>query len=327
MSEVVVTGGRGFLGSRLVEHLLAAGEDITVFDNAPTPAGRNDLPGVRYVTGDIRGTEDLSRAITSRTRIIYHMAAVVGVDRYLSRPLDVIDINLTGTRAVLECAHEAGAKVVVAGTSEVFGRNPAVPWDEESDRVLGSTSTDRWTYSSSKALAEHLTFAFIRQYGLRASILRYFNVYGPGQRPAFVVSRSVHRALRGFAPVVYDNGDQTRCFTFVDDAVAATVEAGTNPSADGESFNIGGSEETRISRVAELVADLTGMSATPLPVDTSTTLGSAYQDLNRRIPSTEKAKALLGWKSSVDLAEGLQRTISWARANPWWLEQEESGVG
>ena len=183
----------------------------------------------------------LGAAIKDGVEIVYHLAALVGVDHYIRRPIDVIDVNVFGTKNVLELAGRAGAKVVVASTSEVFGKNPAVPWSENADRVLGSTATDRWSYSSSKAVAEHLTFAFIRQRGLRASIVRYFNLYGPRQRPAFVLSRSIHRALRGLAPVVYDDGRQTRSFTYVGDVIDATVQAaegGFRLEGDGPAIDI-----------------------------------------------------------------------------------------
>ncbi|MEV0755914.1 NAD-dependent epimerase/dehydratase family protein [Streptosporangium sp. NPDC050280] len=323
MANVVVTGGLGFLGGHLAGALARRGDEVTVFDAGPPPPGRDgDSP--RHVDGDIRDVGALAGAITGDVDTVYHLAAVVGVDRYIDRPLDVIDINLSGTKNVLELAEKAGARVVLASTSEVFGKNPAVPWAEDDDRVLGSTATDRWSYSSSKALAEHLTFAYMRQRGLDATIVRYFNVYGPGQRPGFVVSRSVHRALRGLPPILYDEGGQTRCFTFVDDAIEATIEAGTAAAALGECFNIGSSVETTIRAVIELVVELTGGDEA-VPVDPRDGFGDAYQDLSRRVPDTSKALAVLGWRSTTTLRDGLARTIDWARANPRWLEQPDSG--
>ncbi|GAA3014317.1 NAD-dependent epimerase/dehydratase family protein [Streptosporangium longisporum] len=323
-AKVVVTGGLGFLGSHLVEALVRRGDEVTVFDGGPPPPGLDGGAGPRYVGGDIRDPEALADVITGDVDTVYHLAAVVGVDRYIDRPLDVIDINLMGTRNVLELTERAGARLVLASTSEVFGKNPAVPWAEDDDRVLGSTATDRWSYSSSKALAEHLTFAYMRQRGLDATIVRYFNVYGPRQRPGFVVSRSIHRALRGLPPVLYDDGGQTRCFTFVDDAIAATVEAGTADVALGECFNIGSSVETTVRELIELVVELTDGDKA-VAVDPRDGFGSAYQDLSRRVPDTSKALAVLGWRTTTDLRDGLSRTIEWARANPWWLEQPDSG--
>jgi dTDP-alpha-D-glucuronic acid decarboxylase len=324
-ARAVVTGGSGFVGSHLVERLIARGDEVTVFDGTPPwdPVTREHA---RFVAGDVRDPERLAEAITRDVDVVYHLAAVVGVDQYLARPLDVIDINFTGARNVLDLACRAGAKVVLASTSEVFGKNPAVPWQEDSDRVLGTTAADRWSYSSGKALAEHLTFAFARQHGLEATIIRYFNVYGPRQRPAYVVSRSIHRALNGRPLLVYDQGRQTRCFTYVDDAVDGTILAGTNPDAGGEAVNLGSMTETTIADVVRLVAELTGVTATPADVDTGTALGEAYEDLARRIPDTAKARTLLGWTCQTALPDGLIKTIEWARCSPWWLALPDSGA-
>ncbi|MFC5827082.1 NAD-dependent epimerase/dehydratase family protein [Nonomuraea insulae] len=315
-ARVVVTGGSGFIGRHLVERLLARGDDVTVFDREPDPQ-------VQTVTGDIRDEARLAEAIGAGVDVVYHLAAEVGVDRYLARPLDVIDVNFQGTRNVLERATAIGARVVVASTSEVFGKNPAVPWAEDADRVLGSTAADRWTYSSAKAMAEHLTLAFCRQHGLDATIVRFFNAYGPGQRPAFVLSRTIHRALNGQPLALYDGGGQTRCFTFIDDAVAGAVLAGDH-GGTGEVFNLGNMTETTVREAITTVAALTG--AVTVEVDTRAALGPAYEDVPRRVPDSSKASRLLGWRATTSLAEGITRTIEWARANPWWLAQPDSGV-
>ncbi|MEU8775831.1 NAD-dependent epimerase/dehydratase family protein [Streptomyces sp. NPDC048606] len=325
MARVLVTGGNGFIGGHLVRRLLERGDEVTVYDGAAPPGG-GAAPGARFVEGDVRDADRLGTALKG-AELVYHLAAVVGVDRYLSRPLDVIDINFSGTRTVLDLACRADARVVVASTSEVFGKNPAVPWAEDGDRVLGPTSADRWTYSSSKALAEHLTFAFARQHGLEATVVRYFNVYGPHQRPAYIVSRSVHRALNGLPPVVYDRGGQTRCFTYVDDAVAGTVLAATVPGAAGEAFNLGSETESTVGEVVDLVVELTGAGCGTAAADTAAAYGRAYEDLARRVPLTTKARTVLGWKCATPLREGLERTVAWARATPWWLELPDSGAG
>lgn len=327
MTRAVVTGGCGFLGSHLTEALITRGDDVTVFDTAPPP---DHLPmardHARHVQGDIRRPDSLAEAITADVEIVYHLASVVGVDQYLARPLDVIDITITGTRNVLDLALRAGATVVLASTSEVFGKNPAVPWAEDADRVLGPTTTDRWTYSSSKALAEHLTVAFARQHGLTATIVRYFNVYGPRQRPGFVISRSIHRALNGIPPVVYDGGAQTRCFTYIDDAVDATIRAATEPEAAGEVFNLGSTTETTVAEAVRLIAELTGFGPAVTSVDTSEKLSASYADLQRRVPDTARARTLLRWECDTSLRTGLAKTIGWAAASPWWLALPDSGA-
>ncbi|GLU50028.1 NAD-dependent epimerase/dehydratase family protein [Nocardiopsis ansamitocini] len=325
MANVVVTGGCGFVGSHLVDSLVRRGDNVVVFDSQDRPGDQTgDEANVRYVTGDIRDADQLARVITPGVDTVYHLAALVGVDQYLKRPLDVIDVNFSGTRAVLDLAVRADAKVVFSSTSEVFGKNPDVPWTEDADRLLGSTTADRWSYATSKALSEHLTFAFMRQHGLNASIIRYFNLYGPRQRPAFLVSRSVHRALRGIAPVVYDQGRQTRSFTYVEDAIDATVTIGASTDSLGECFNVGSSDEVSIRAAVELVIELTGLDIDFDNTATRAHFGDAYQDLDRRVPDTTKMSTRLGWKSTVDLRDGITRFVDWARANPWWLEQPDS---
>ncbi|MDA0635764.1 GDP-mannose 4,6-dehydratase [Nonomuraea sp. MCN248] len=321
MARVVVTGGSGFVGGHLVRCLLDRGDEVTVFDTGRVSAGRRCLPEeVRHVTGDIRDESALARAITPDVDVVYHLAALVGVQYYLHRPLDVIDINFHGTVNLLQAAERAGSKVVFASSSEVFGKNPAVPWAEDDDRVTGSTATNRWCYSTSKALAEHVTFGYVHQRGLRASIIRYFNLYGPWQRPAFLVSRSIHRALRGIPPVVYDGGHQTRSFTFIDDAVEATAAIGASEKSDGEAFNVGATQEVTIGQVVEHIADLAGLREPTEQLDTNTRYGNSYQDLQKRIPDTSKIHAILGWRATTGLRDGLRATVEWARRHPWWLD-------
>jgi UDP-glucose 4-epimerase len=316
MARVLVTGGCGFIGSHLVEALVAAGHEVTVFDAAPAPTAASGA--ARYVRGDVRDEQALAEA-DAGVEHIYHLSAVVGVDQYLERPADVVEINVLGTRNVLRLARTTGARVLMASTSEVYGKNPATPWDEDADRVLGSASVDRWSYSTSKALADHLTFGYIRQYGVDATIVRYFNVYGPRQRPAYVVSRSIHRALRGLTPELYDDGWQTRCFTYVDDAVRATIVAGTSPKALGECFNIGSDRETSVGEVIGIVCELTGIPAPVDRFDTAARLGSRYQDIARRVPDVGKACRVLGVTCGTPLRDGLRATIEWARTTPEWL--------
>jgi len=323
-SRVVVTGGSGFLGSHLVERLVARGDRVTVVDAVPPPAHAIARKHAEFIAADVRDAVALAAAIGRDVDTVYHLAAVVGVDTYLARPADVITTNFTGTRSVLEAVNRASARLVLASTSEVFGKNPEVPWREDADRVLGPTSAARWSYSTSKALSEHLALAYAEQYGLPVTIVRYFNAYGPGQRPAYVVSRSVHRALNGRPPVVYDDGRQTRCFTYVDDVVDGTMRAADSVKAIGESFNLGTMVESTVGELAALVCELTGLPA-PTTVDTGR-LGSAYQDIPRRVPDNTKAADLLGWVPRTDLRTGLAATVAWAREHPEWLALPESGV-
>jgi len=326
MSNVVVTGGYGFIGSHLVSALLARGDSVTVFDFAKntrdTSIDFDTHPNFRFVQGDVTDLEELGQALTPGVDTVFHLAAVVGVKNYLNDPLRVLDVNVIGTRNVLELSYRHGTRVVFASTSEVFGKNPNPPWAEDDDRVLGSTRTARWSYSTSKAMAEHLVFAMHSAHGLPVTVVRYFNVYGPRQAPIFVVSQSIHRILNGRAPLLYDSGDQTRCFTYVDDAVAGTLLAADNDAAIGAAFNIGSMTETSMRDVVDLaikVADVDAVSEAEA-VDTEARFGGRYEDIPRRIPDSSKAQRELGWRLRVDVREGIRRTVEWARANPWYLD-------
>jgi UDP-glucose 4-epimerase len=327
MSNVVVTGGYGFIGSHLVSALLDRGDTVTVFDFAKntrdTSIDFDRHPNFRFVQGDVTDIGSLSQALISGVDTVFHLAAIVGVKNYMDDPLRVLDVNVIGTRNVLELSRQYGTRVVFASTSEVFGKNPNPPFAEDDDRVLGSTKTARWSYSTSKAMAEHLVFAMHSAYALPVTVVRYFNVYGPRQAPIFVVSQSVHRILNGHRPYLFDTGDQTRCFTYVDDAVAGTLLAAESNAAIGEAFNIGSMTETSMREVVDLAiktADVDSVSEAEA-VDTAERYGGRYEDIPRRIPDSTKAQRELGWRLTVDVAEGIRRTIDWARANPWYLKE------
>ncbi len=327
MSDVVVTGGYGFIGSHLVSALLGRGDSVTVFDFAKDTRDSGIAfdrhANFRFVQGDVTDLTALEEALTPGVDKVFHLAAVVGVKNYMKDPLQVLDVNVTGTRNVLELSQRHGARVLFASTSEVFGKNPNPPFAEDDDRVLGSTRTARWSYSTSKAMAEHLVFAMHTAYELPVTVVRYFNVYGPRQNPIFVISQSIHRILNGHQPLLYDSGDQTRCFTYVDDAIAGTLLAADSSAAIGEAFNIGSMTETTVRDAVDLaikIANVDSVSGAEA-VDTAARYGDRYEDIPRRIPDSTKAQRELGWRLQVDVEEGIRRTIDWARANPWYLKE------
>lgn len=205
----------------------------------------------------------------------------------------------------------------------MFGKNPNPPFAEDDDRVVGSTRTARWSYSTSKAMAEHLVFAMHDAHQLPVTVIRYFNVYGPRQSPIFVISQSIHRILNGRQPLLYDSGDQSRCFTYVDDAIAGTLLAADSDEAIGEAFNIGSMTETTVRDAVDLAIKLANVDSVSSAetVDTAAQYGARYEDIPRRIPDSTKAQRKLGWRLQVDVEEGIRRTIGWARANPWYLEE------
>ncbi len=325
--SIVITGGAGFIGSHLAERLLREeGHRIIIFDSFRHMQHRNlegikDHPRLEVIDGDVCNVDQVRQVITPDISQVYHLSSIVGIQHYCDNPLEVIDVNVLGTRHVMEAALHHDVRMLFTSTSEVYGRNPKVPWGEEDDRVVGSTTVDRWSYATSKALCEHMIFALAQNKGLRCSIVRFFNVYGPRQNPIFVVSRGIHRVLNGLRPLMYDSGQQNRCFTYVDDAVEGMVQAASQEIAVGEAFNIGQDQPWTIREINELIIKLAGKESTLKlePLDTGEFYGPGYEDVPHRIPRVEKARRQLGWSATISVEEGIQRCIQWARANPWWL--------
>jgi UDP-glucose 4-epimerase len=256
---------------------------------------------------------DILEGVVAWADVIYHLAAVVGVEHYVGDPYQVLTVNINGTQAVLAAAFRFGKKVVFSSTSEIYGRNTAVPFDEDSDRVLGSTRIDRWCYSTSKAAGEHLCFAFARM-GLRVVVVRYFNVYGPrldAMDRGRVVTIFMGQVLRGEPVTVIGDGRQTRTFIHVDDAVRATMAAGLRPEAEGFAINIGTDHEVSILQLAELMIKISGSSSHVTLVPQETVYDRGYEDIPRRVPSVRRMHELLRVRAEVPLAEGLARTIEW----------------
>lgn len=330
MSEraVMLTGAAGFVGSHLAEALLADGYIVHALDIADPETARNldevrSSPRFHYTRADLRDAEAVAAWYRPEAETIYHLASIVGVRYYMEDPLALVDIVVGGTRTLLELAARHDTRFLFSSTSEVYGKNPAVPWPEDADRVLGPTSVDRWSYSSSKAVCEHMIYGMARAKGLRFSIVRFFNVYGPRQNPIYVVSQSVYRALRGEAPDLYDSGRQTRCFTYVEDVVGGIVLAATRPEALGEVFNLGNDRESTMAEAVAEVCAAAGFEGEPIAFNTAKEYGAVYEDIPRRIPGVDKARRVLGWQATTQLAEGVRRTVEWARANEWYLADRD----
>jgi UDP-glucose 4-epimerase len=318
--RVLVTGGAGFIGSHLVDRLLADGHAVTVLDNLATGREANlaqarSQPGFRLERGSIL-EEPLVASLVAEAERVYHLAAAVGVGHIVRDPLWTLLTNTQGTEHVLKHAAGRGVRVVFASTSEIYGTSDALPFREDGPRVLGPTWIHRWGYSTSKALDEHLCFAYAG-HGLEMSIVRYFNIYGPRLDPAgygSVIARFLSQAGAGEPLTVHGDGQQRRCFTYVTEAVDATVRAGTSPAAVGEVFNVGSPFETTILGLAERIKALTG-SASPIervPYDVA--YGPGFADPRRRVPDTGKAERLLGWRATLDLDAGLARLVAGAPA-------------
>jgi UDP-glucose 4-epimerase len=302
--------------------LLASGHSVTVIDDLSTgklenTAHHHASPQYRFVHGSILD-EELMESLIQECDAVYHLAALVGVKYVIENPLQCIVTNVRGTEVVLVLAYRYGKRVLFASTSEVFGRNPQVPWGEDDDRVLGSTRVPRWSYATAKALDEHLCFAYHAQ-GLRVSIVRYFNAFGPRLDPqgyGSVIAKFIGQALRGEPLTVYGSGRQTRCFTYVEDSVRGTVLAATSEAAVGQAYNIACKTETSILELAQRIISQTGSPATIRMVPYSEAYGFPFEDTPRRLPRVSKARKALGFVASVSLEEGLQRTITWFRQGP-----------
>lgn len=326
-SVVLVTGGSGFIGSHLVERLLKDGNEVHVFDVVPLEQAMNlkevkDHPALHYFQGDLRRREDLEAFWVPEAKVMYHLASVVGIKNYIADPLKLIDIVVIGTRYLLEVANKYGTKVVFSSTSEVYGKNPSVPWKEDGDRVLGPTYVDRWSYSASKGVCEQMFYGNYKHTQLPFSIVRFFNVYGPRQNPYFVMSQSIYKVLNGQQPLLYDDGRMTRCFTYIDDIVDGLVIVADHEKSVGEAFNLGNSVEVSVREVIETVLREAGSEIGYQVFDTQKEYGKKYEDIIRRIPDVQKAYQVLGWKASVQIEEGIRRTIDWVRKNEWWLRQK-----
>ena len=261
---------------------------------------------------------DILDALAARADLVYHLAGIVGVEHYVGDPYEVLNVNINGTQNVLRAALKHGRRVVFASTSEVYGKNPAVPWREDADRVLGPSTIDRWCYSTSKAAGEHFCLAF-RRLGLPVTILRYFNVYGPRLDQldvGRVITIFMGQLLRGEPLTVIGDGNQTRCFTYVDDAVAATIAAGVTAAAEGQIINVGSDVETSVRELAERMIAIGGGASTLRFVAQETVYGDGYEDVARRVPDVTRMAEILGTRATTSLDEGLARTIGWFRRQP-----------
>jgi UDP-glucose 4-epimerase len=323
--KVLITGGAGFLGSHLTDAHLAQGDEVTILDVASDLKVRHHLgsPRFRHVRDSVLNREILE-GLVSWCDLIYHFAAVVGVEHYVGDPYQVLNVNVNGTQTVLSVAFKASKKVVFSSTSEVYGRSLSIPFSEDGDRVLGSTRIDRWCYATSKAVGEHFCFAFHRL-GLPVVVLRYFNVYGPRLDRidvGRVISIFLSQLMRGAPLTVIGSGEQTRCFTYVDDAIRATMAAGVREQAVGRIINIGTDSEVTIRHLAELMIRLSDAPSSIKFVTQESVYGGSYEDIPRRVPDVRLMDEILQVRPKISLEEGLRRTIEWFKKSQWPINSE-----
>jgi UDP-glucose 4-epimerase len=316
--KTLVTGGAGFIGSHLVDRLVERGDAVTVFDDLSTGSRTNlgqhaEGDSVHLIEGTILDEHAVEELVASHDRV-FHLAAAVGVAHILADPLGSMLVNSRGTENVLAACARHGRKVVVASSSEVYGKTDRVPMHEDDDRTLGSTAVRRWSYATAKALDEHLALAYA-DHGLRTAIVRYFNIYGPRMDPrgyASVMANFLRQASSGQALSVYGDGQQTRCFTYIDDCVAGTMLAIESAAAEGRVINIGNqATETTIWDLARIVVEASGSDSQIEFESYESHFGPGFEDARRRVPSSKRATELLGWTASIGLAEGLRRTLEW----------------
>ncbi len=319
--RVLVTGGAGFIGSHLCEALTERGYEITVIDDLSTGRVENlsglvGKGGFEFVENTVRNAE-LMEQLMNRCEQVYHLAAAVGVQLIVDRPVHTIETNIHGTEVVLEKANKKGRKVLLASTSEVYGKNESVPFAEEDDTVLGSTRFSRWSYACSKAIDEFLGFAYYDQYGLEVVAARLFNTIGPRQvgQYGMVVPRFVKAALRGEPIKIFGTGEQTRCFSYVGDVVQGLIGLMENKVTGGQAYNVGSDEEISIERLAELVIELTESECAKQYISYEKAYGKAFDDMQRRVPNLSKIRACTGYKPVLDLRGTLKLIIEEMKEN------------
>lgn len=299
--RTLVTGGAGFIGSHLVAHLLRAGDQVTVLDNFSTgrasnlAAHRTD-PRLRVVEGTVLDRATLALLVGQADRV-FHLAAAVGVRLIVEEPLAGLRTNIHGTENVLDACLDCGARLLLASTSEVYGKNTADRLREDADRILGDPRLARWTYAAAKGIDEAFAHAYWSELGLSVATVRLFNTVGPRQtgRYGMVVPTLVGQALRGEPLTVFGTGRQTRCFSYVGDVVPALVDVEEAPGARGQVYNLGGGEEISIDELAGRVLRVTGSASPIVHVAYERAYGPGFEDMQRRVPDNTRARELVGF--------------------------------
>ncbi|NLV74118.1 MAG: NAD-dependent epimerase/dehydratase family protein [Chloroflexi bacterium] len=320
MVKALITGGAGFIGSHLAEALLERNDEVAVVDDLST----GSLDNIAHLTANPRfqfaitgiTNELVMDRLINQCDVIFHLAAAVGVELIVRDPVRVIESNIKGCETVLRIAARYRKKVLLASTSEVYGKSERVPFREDSDSVLGPTSISRWSYACSKAMDEFLALAYYKQFDLPVVLMRFFNTVGPRQtgRYGMVVPRFVRRALAGEPLEVYGDGQQSRCFTDVSDVTRAVIALAETPAAIGEAFNIGSTQEVSIEQLARLTVAMCQSSSEIRYIPYDEAYEPGFEDLRRRVPDTSKIRRTIAWQPEHDLAAILERVITYYRS-------------
>jgi UDP-glucose 4-epimerase len=305
--RVFITGGAGFIGSHLADHYVAAGDAVTILDNFSTGSKANiaHLDGkVTTIDGDIRNI-DLVESLTKDADLVLHMAAALGVNTILESPLESMSTNITGSEVVLNAAAKFNKRIIIASTSEIYGKNPKQPLSETDDRVVGAPQKIRWTYSDAKAIEEAMAFALHHEKKLPVTTVRLFNTVGPRQtgRYGMVVPRFIHAALKNEPITIYGDGTQSRVFCHVADAVQAIATMAATGSTIGDVYNVGGTGEVTIKQLAEQVLAVTASQSAITYTPYSEAYPAGFEDIQRRVPDISKIKAAINWAPAKDLKQ------------------------
>jgi nucleoside-diphosphate-sugar epimerase len=318
--RVLITGGAGFIGSHLAEALLDRGDEVMVLDDLSTGSVENirhllGRPGFTFTNDSVTNEQVVARLI-DKADMAFHLAAAVGVRLVVSAPVHTIETNVHGTETVLRQAAKQRKLVVVASTSEVYGKGTALPYREDADLVLGPPTKTRWGYATSKLLDEFLALAYWQEHQVPVIVVRFFNTVGPRQsdRYGMVIPSFVKRALAGEPLIIHGDGSQTRSFTWVGDVVSALLALVNEPRSVGQIFNIGNGAEVSIRELAEQVTALTGSDSPIQFVPHHEVFGHNFEDMPRRVPDIGKIKQLVGYQPQVHLAEILERVIKYWQA-------------
>lgn len=318
--RVLITGGAGFIGSHLADRLLADGQQVTVIDDLSTGsldnlAAASGKPGFRFVRDSVRN-EQVMTVLVEQADVIYHLAAAVGVQLIVQRPVHTIETNIHGSEVVLGLANKFRTPVLIASTSEVYGKSNKVPFREEDDVVYGCTAFSRWAYACSKAIDEFLGLAYFQENGLPVVICRFFNTVGPRQTGMYgmVVPRFVRAALRNETIKVYGTGEQARCFACVFDVIDAIIRLMATPAAAGQVYNLGSQEEVSINQLAEKIIAMTGSASKIEHISYTEAYGRPFDDMMRRIPDLSRAREAIGYRPKFSLDDTLDAVIRHERA-------------
>ena len=314
--KILITGGAGFIGSHLAEKLLANGDEVIAVDNLSTGSFKNLAaamrhPKFRFVNDDVR-SEHTIHLLAEQCDMIYHLAAAVGVQLIVDQPVHTIETNIHGSEVVLNIANKFRKPVLIASTSEVYGKSEKVPFREDDDTVLGATRFSRWSYACSKAIDEFLGLAYHQQFDLPVVVARFFNTVGPRQtgRYGMVIPRFVESALRNEPIVIYGTGKQSRCFGFVGDVVDAIIKLMNRPPAAGRVYNVGATEEISIEGLADKIIAMSGSKSTKKFISYEEAYGRPFDDMMRRIPCLDRIKEQIGYQPTTSLEQILKLVIA-----------------